>query len=240
MTKLWMNLIVVVGLLCSPVGVSLVHAANKSQNVVEQKEPSLKEQAQDVKNYIEGHKNVAVRLVLGVAVPEGGLSKIELQRFFPEEFNTYYLPIFLDDLHDLSVFSHNSKFKGRILKADFNNLEQLEIIADELNNSLDQIVVDDSTHKFTSWNFNHYRLFAKILKKGGQLIFAPEGKFTTNQFGDISLKGELKKVYLSEKDCKGLVEIFGKGNVKAEHNMPLPFKSNSLLKQEVLITATKE
>lgn len=242
MKKLGMNLIGGVALLCSPLGVSFVHTMDTNQKVVDQKEPSLKEQTQDVKNHLEDTKNFPVRLVLGVAVPEGGLSKIESQRFYPKpgENSKIYIHVFLDDLHDSSVFSHNSKVKGRNLKADFNDLKQLEIIADNLSNSFDQIVLDDSTHKFTKWGFKHYPLFAKMLKKGGQFIFGPEGKFTTDHLGDISLEGGIEKVYLSKLDCEVLEKSFGKGSVKAEQNVPLPFKSNYSSKQEVLITATKK
>lgn len=57
------------------------------------------------------------------------------------------------------------------IQASFNDIEALSFIANTIGPRLGQILMDDSTFKFTQWKKDHMQLFAAMLKDNGEFIF---------------------------------------------------------------------
>jgi hypothetical protein len=59
------------------------------------------------------------------------------------------------------------------IEADFNRAFFLTHLAKTMESSLTQIILDDSTYKFTSWGKSHLQALASMLLPEGEFIFPP-------------------------------------------------------------------
>jgi len=139
-----------------------------------QEEPNLtllEKQIRNVRDYISTLSQSY--LVLGVSNEELDLH---------ERFNSCY--IFLNENHkDLS--------NNRILSVNFNNLNELEQLANGLNQAFDKIILDDSCFKFADWYIAHIEKFKKLLKPGGKFIFGPSLTIGLGDFKNMATQEEI-------------------------------------------------
>ncbi|MHB9148279.1 MAG: class I SAM-dependent methyltransferase [Candidatus Amoebophilus sp.] len=139
-----------------------------------QEEPELtllEKQIRNVRNYISTLSQSY--LVLGVSNEESDIN---------ERFNSCY--IFLND-------DHKDLTNKRILSVNFNNLKDLEQLANGLNQAFDKIILDDSCFKFTDWYIAHIEKFKKLLKSGGKFIFGPSLTISLGDFKSMSTQEEI-------------------------------------------------
>lgn len=122
---------------------------------------ALRQEISKVKEYLAGMENT--RLVMGMSNDSGEQAK---------RFTDNY--VFLNETHQAP--------SNRNLSVDFNDLDELNLVSSELENTFDMVVLDDSTFKFTDWGKEHLSHFKKILKPGGQFIFGPSHLGTTMDF----------------------------------------------------------
>lgn len=62
---------------------------------------------------------------------------------------------------------------------NFNDLNLLNTMATYFPETLDRIVVDDSTYKFATWSRAHVLAFSKMLNTKGEFIYCPQGQYST-------------------------------------------------------------
>lgn len=79
-------------------------------------------------------------------------------------------------LYDISITNFNECINTEIttplaINIDFNNLQQMEILAQLLPNRFSKIIIDYSTNKFMNWNIKHIDILYKLLHKNGELYF---------------------------------------------------------------------
>lgn len=116
----------------------------------------LKAQIKLVKKQVNFAEKDAV-LVLGVDNGERNIN---------ERFKEYKNIVFVSS-------EHYNEECPRSLSLDFNELNELSIVARRLEGSFDRIILDDSTFKFSRWTLKHINLFKKLLRDGGEFIFGP-------------------------------------------------------------------
>ncbi|ACP20920.1 hypothetical protein Aasi_1600 [Candidatus Amoebophilus asiaticus 5a2] len=139
-----------------------------------QEEPELtllEKQIRNVRNYISTLSQSY--LVLGVSNEESDIN---------ERFNSCY--IFLNG-------DHKDLTDKRILSVNFNNLKDLEQLANGLNQAFDKIILDDSCFKFTNWYITHIKKFKKLLKPGGKFIFGPSLTIGLNFYWNETTQEEI-------------------------------------------------
>lgn len=121
--------------------------------------PSLENQLDNVIKFITQRKkdNLPVKMVLGA-------TNKECDRISDESY------IFFD------MLPHNTDGRTYI-QASFNDIPQLTTIANSLRSCLKEIVMDDSTFKFTNWTIEHIKLFTLMLTTDGEFVFCPEVQF---------------------------------------------------------------
>lgn len=110
------------------------------------------------------------KLVLGVKCNEANL----------ERFSNDY--IFLD-------LVQNSE-NNRALSVNFNDLDELKLVASFLKDIFIMIVLDDSTYKFTNWSREHLAYFKEMLRPQGQFIFGPSLECTSISFNQVAISYE--------------------------------------------------
>lgn len=124
----------------------------------------LAKEVDNVKDHISSLPNKEADLVLGVNNGEEDL----LKRF--------------DDSYVFLNIEHQNPTAPRSLTVDFNDLTQLQGLANQLPGTFDKIILDDSTFKFTAWTKEHLAAFRDLLKVNGEFIFAPQvNKVAINQ-----------------------------------------------------------
>jgi len=124
------------------------------------------EHMQDVKDFLDNVKHP--KLVLGVNKGSPPDTEDALKERFGEHYHDY-------------VFSNISQLNPsdpQTLVFDFNNLEQLTILAHEMPSIFDQIILDDSTFKHIKWTPEHLNAFKRMLKPQGKFIFGPTASVT--------------------------------------------------------------
>jgi hypothetical protein len=118
---------------------------------------NLTQNIETVKHTLQGIKHP--KLALGISTKESNLK----QRF-DQHYDDY---IFLDNFNtDLS--------NPRTLAVDFNDIDQLRLLAIHFAGVFDLIVLDDSTFKSTNWGADHLKAFRAMLSSDGQFIFGPQ------------------------------------------------------------------
>lgn len=142
-------------LICAGFTLSPAHAMDVSEHPEASSKsivPSLQKQVESVAAFIQQRteRNFPVKMALG------GCNQ-DSERELGEEW------IILDICQDP---------KGRLsIQANFNELEQLLCIATGIGPSLNQIVMDDETFKYTKWTKEHLKLFAQMLVPDGEFSF---------------------------------------------------------------------
>lgn len=117
----------------------------------------LQKQVENVASFVSQRKaqGLSVSMVMGAR-------NTECDRISGEEW------IFLDGS------PHDPQGKPYI-QASFNDVDQLTTLAKGIGSSLNRIVVDASTFKFSHWEHQHMRLFTDMLKPDGEFLFPCDG-----------------------------------------------------------------
>lgn len=133
------------------------------------------------------------KLVLGVDSNEGNLGR----------FSSDY--IFLD------IVQNSTNNRG--LSVNFNDLDELKLLASALKDVFSMIVLDDSTYKSTDWSHKHIAYFKEMLRLEGLFIFGPSLCSTGFSFDDsVSY----------EESLQGLKKWLSSQNTLV-HSFELPF-----------------
>jgi hypothetical protein len=114
----------------------------------------LQEDIDGVKNYAQTHHQLS--LALGVNDEEKSLGN---------KFDQNW--VYLDDTNTKNI-------EGRHLNINFNNLDELTQLAEELPEQFSKLVLDNNVYKFTNWTVQHLESFKKTLKDGGTFQFQPD------------------------------------------------------------------
>jgi hypothetical protein len=120
----------------------------------------LTEELEDVKDYARSHSQLS--LALGVSDKETNLQI----KFADEGW------IFLDD-------TQSGDLKGRHLNMNFNNLDELKKLSEELPEVFSKIVLDMNVYKFTNWSIQHLEYLKTTLKGEGTFQFQPDYAIAT-------------------------------------------------------------
>ncbi len=144
---------------------------------------TLAKEIEDVKNFC--HTQNPVTLWLGVNDGEKNLE----QRFGSSS-------VFVD------VTPHSGQLKGQHLTANFNNLDDLNQLANSLPHTFTHIKCDSSVFKFTEWTTDHLTQFSSLLKNEGTFTFPYDNPFLNSvdcSFdAEFSNYKEIAESYLDE------------------------------------------
>lgn len=138
-------------------GVPCVMYASVDVPAEESTETSVKlmDEIKNVKSYINTHDSVSLALAVGTHDPivQGNEARINLRENWV-----------------LLSKEHRGGSDVPHLTVNFNDLSALRVIAHNLPNAFESIVMDFSSFKFTEWTKDHIQNFYDILKPGGTLI----------------------------------------------------------------------